>query len=198
VRAFPSLSSLGASSISLSCLLPSRLSLLFVPAFCSSFRRPSLLLFVRETRANASPQGDSTTLPPVVHQRPGHDDSYHIAVRKDSQGVRSSFAAAFSMGTCGHHFVCSLLTVLVLQGMLCPSDTPEGESCGLVKNLALMTHITTDELEEPIQRLVFNLGVQDASLLNGDDMSLSDAVLVFLNGAILGIHRYAPANLVVL
>ena len=29
-------------------------------------------------------------------------------------------------------------------GMLCPSDTPEGESCGLVKNLALTTHVTTD------------------------------------------------------
>lgn len=28
-------------------------------------------------------------------------------------------------------------------GMLCPADTPEGESCGLVKNLALMTHVTT-------------------------------------------------------
>ena len=27
-------------------------------------------------------------------------------------------------------------------------DTPEGESCGLVKNLALMTHVTTDD-EEP-------------------------------------------------
>ena len=31
-------------------------------------------------------------------------------------------------------------------GMLCPSDTPEGEVCGLVKNLALMTHITTDQV----------------------------------------------------
>ena len=29
--------------------------------------------------------------------------------------------------------------------MLCPSDTPEGEACGLVKNLALLTHVTTDE-----------------------------------------------------
>jgi hypothetical protein len=28
-------------------------------------------------------------------------------------------------------------------GMVCPADTPEGESCGLVKNLALMTHVTT-------------------------------------------------------
>ena len=32
-------------------------------------------------------------------------------------------------------------------GMLCPSDTPEGEACGLVKNLALSTHVTTDDDE---------------------------------------------------
>ena len=37
-------------------------------------------------------------------------------------------------------------------GMLCPSDTPEGESCGLVKNLALMTHVTTDDEEDPFDR----------------------------------------------
>ena len=37
-------------------------------------------------------------------------------------------------------------------GMLCPSDTPEGEACGLVKNLALMTHITTEAPEEPLAR----------------------------------------------
>ncbi|KAK1591805.1 hypothetical protein Q3G72_013957 [Acer saccharum] len=35
-------------------------------------------------------------------------------------------------------------------GMLCPCDTPEGEACGLVKNLALMTHVTTDEEGGPL------------------------------------------------
>lgn len=45
-------------------------------------------------------------------------------------------------------------------GMLCPSDTPEGEACGLVKNLALMTHITTDVDEDPIINLAFMLGVE--------------------------------------
>jgi DNA-directed RNA polymerase III subunit RPC2 len=45
-------------------------------------------------------------------------------------------------------------------GMLCPSDTPEGEACGLVKNLALMTHITTDVEEEPIVKLAYMLGVE--------------------------------------
>ena len=44
--------------------------------------------------------------------------------------------------------------------MLCPADTPEGEACGLVKNLALMTHITTDDEEEPLKRLAFILGVE--------------------------------------
>jgi DNA-directed RNA polymerase III subunit RPC2 len=44
--------------------------------------------------------------------------------------------------------------------MLCPSDTPEGEACGLVKNLALMTHITTDVEEGPIIRLAHMLGVE--------------------------------------
>lgn len=38
--------------------------------------------------------------------------------------------------------------------MLCPCDTPEGESCGLVKNLALMAHVTTDEEEGPLISLV--------------------------------------------
>lgn len=49
-------------------------------------------------------------------------------------------------------------------GMLCPSDTPEGEACGLVKNLALMTHITTDVDEEPIIRIAFMLGVEGMSV----------------------------------
>ena len=31
-------------------------------------------------------------------------------------------------------------------GVLCPADTPEGESCGLVKNLALMTAVTVDQV----------------------------------------------------
>ena len=43
---------------------------------------------------------------------------------------------------------------------------PAGESCGLVKNLALMTHVTTDEEEAPIARLALIMGVEPASLVN--------------------------------
>ena len=55
-------------------------------------------------------------------------------------------------------------------GMLCPSDTPEGESCGLVKNLALMTHVTTDEEEGPIAALALALGVASATLVHGEEL----------------------------
>ncbi|XP_062500970.1 DNA-directed RNA polymerase III subunit RPC2-like isoform X2 [Corticium candelabrum] len=74
-------------------------------------------------------------------------------------------------------------------GMLCPSDTPEGEACGLVKNLALMTHITTDQEEEPIMRLAFNLGVESIRLLSGEEFHLPNVYIVFLNGNVLGVTR---------
>ena len=74
-------------------------------------------------------------------------------------------------------------------GMLCPSDTPEGESCGLVKNLALLTHVTSDEEEGPISRLAFTLGVVDASELTGEELYSEENFIVFLNGRLLGAHR---------
>ena len=74
-------------------------------------------------------------------------------------------------------------------GVLCPSDTPEGEACGLVKNLALMTHITTDSEEKHLIRLAFNLGVEDCHSLGGMEVSARLAYLVFINGNIIGLVR---------
>ncbi|KAJ2699783.1 DNA-directed RNA polymerase III complex subunit Rpc2 [Coemansia sp. IMI 209128] len=73
----------------------------------------------------------------------------------------------------------------------CPADTPEGELCGLVKNLALMTHITTDDEEEPIRRVAYALGVEDVSLITGRELHAEGTHIVFLNGLILGITRTA-------
>jgi DNA-directed RNA polymerase III subunit RPC2 len=75
-------------------------------------------------------------------------------------------------------------------GVLCPSDTPEGEACGLVKNLALLTHVTTDDDEEPIIRLAYDLGVEDINLISGEELNAPGNYTVFLNGLILGIHRF--------
>eukprot|EP00929_Paragymnodinium_shiwhaense_P118575 TRINITY_DN90492_c0_g1_i1.p1 TRINITY_DN90492_c0_g1~~TRINITY_DN90492_c0_g1_i1.p1 ORF type:complete len:1191 (-),score=260.04 TRINITY_DN90492_c0_g1_i1:192-3764(-) len=74
-------------------------------------------------------------------------------------------------------------------GMLCPADTPEGEMCGLVKHLSLLTHITTGEPEGTLRQLCYCLGVEDAATLSGEEMHHVANYLVFLNGTLLGVHR---------
>lgn len=74
-------------------------------------------------------------------------------------------------------------------GMLCPSDTPEGEACGLVKNLALMTHITTQVDEAEVIRIALNSEVEDIRLLSGETINAAGVFLVFINGNVLGVTR---------
>ncbi|KAF1810934.1 DNA-directed RNA polymerase III polypeptide [Eremomyces bilateralis CBS 781.70] len=74
-------------------------------------------------------------------------------------------------------------------GMLCPADTPEGEACGLVKNLALMTHITTEDDEEPVRKLVFILGAEDVTTASGEEMYKDGSYIVFINGTPLALTQ---------
>ena len=80
-------------------------------------------------------------------------------------------------------------------GMLCTSDTPEGEACGLVKNLALMTHITTDDEELPIKRLSYVLGCEDIIGIDSATLHSEGNFGVFLNGTLIGTTRF-PAKFV--
>lgn len=72
-------------------------------------------------------------------------------------------------------------------GMLCPADTPEGESCGLVKNLALMAEITTDSDPKAIEELLAEYGVRKLEICYGGDLHQGNNHLVFINGGIFGI-----------
>ena len=75
-------------------------------------------------------------------------------------------------------------------GMMCPADTPEGEACGLVKNLALLAHVThdTDDQSAALTRLCYDLGVEDAELLSGDEIYREGSYVVIVNGLIVGAH----------
>ncbi|QUC21061.1 uncharacterized protein UV8b_05304 [Ustilaginoidea virens] len=77
-------------------------------------------------------------------------------------------------------------------GMLCTSDTPEGEACGLVKNLALMTHITTNVDEEPVKRWVFSLdtGVEPIRNFSGAEMHRETSYVIHVNGTPFALTRY--------
>lgn len=58
-----------------------------------------------------------------------------------------------------------------------------------MKNLALMTHITTEVDEYPLIRLVNNAGVVDINMSSGSAIHSPDNFLVMLNGNILGTIR---------
>lgn len=77
-------------------------------------------------------------------------------------------------------------------GMLCPSDTPEGEACGLVKNLALMTHITTNAEEEPVKNWIFGLipGVEPIRMYTGTEMHKPGSYMIHLNGTPFAITKH--------
>ena len=73
-------------------------------------------------------------------------------------------------------------------GMMCPADTPEGEACGLVKNLALLAHVTDDEEDEELRRRCYDLAVEAVCLLTGREINAPGTTLVFLNGLMIGVH----------
>ncbi|MFH1390730.1 MAG: DNA-directed RNA polymerase subunit B'' [Candidatus Diapherotrites archaeon] len=45
-------------------------------------------------------------------------------------------------------------------GRLCPVETPDGPQCGLVKNLAMLAEVTTETEEDPVEKLLNDMGVK--------------------------------------
>nr|AAY89343.1 RNA polymerase II second largest subunit [Antirrhinum majus] len=72
-------------------------------------------------------------------------------------------------------------------GMMCPAETPEGQACGLVKNLALMVYITVGSAANPILEFL-----DEWSTENFEEISpavIPQATKIFVNGNWIGIHR---------
>ena len=67
-------------------------------------------------------------------------------------------------------------------GRLCPNETPEGQNCGLVKNLALMVDISEGYDEKKLNDTLIEMGVKPIK---------SDAAIaqsrVYVNGNLIGI-----------
>jgi DNA-directed RNA polymerase II subunit RPB2 len=72
-------------------------------------------------------------------------------------------------------------------GIICPSETPEGASVGLVKNLSMMANITISSNSINVRELLEELGVVKFTPNILKEMSKSTRVVV--NGDIMGIHR---------
>ena len=74
-------------------------------------------------------------------------------------------------------------------GIICPAETPEGGSVGLVKNLAIAAKITIASNSEMVDKLLDTHGLIRFTYDIIDQMY--DNVSVTLNGKIVGIHKEA-------
>jgi len=69
-------------------------------------------------------------------------------------------------------------------GRICPSETPEGSNCGLVKNLALSAIISTSVDSSDIRQKLDDFGVAD--FLDVSDPVKKTGTRVFLDGKFIG------------
>ncbi len=74
-------------------------------------------------------------------------------------------------------------------GRLCPNETPEGQNCGLVKNLALMVDVSENLPDSNVREVLDELDIQP--IVEGE----SQQGKVYFNGDLIGTHK-APKDLV--
>ncbi len=77
-------------------------------------------------------------------------------------------------------------------GMVCPAETPEGQACGLVKNLSLMSCISVGTLSAPVIEFLEEWGLES---LEENAHASTPCTKVFVNGVWMGVHR-DPVSLV--
>jgi DNA-directed RNA polymerase II subunit RPB2 len=84
-------------------------------------------------------------------------------------------------------------------GMICPAETPEGSSVGLVKNMALSTNISISMNSTHIRKILIELGINTYDDSFGfssnkssteflKEMGNENNVYVMINGDIIGYH----------
>ncbi|RZC47461.1 hypothetical protein C5167_040407 [Papaver somniferum] len=72
-------------------------------------------------------------------------------------------------------------------GIMCPAETPEGQACGLVNNLALMAYITVGSSAIPILETLDEWGVENFGEIS--PVVIHRSTKIFVNGCWVGIHR---------
>jgi len=72
-------------------------------------------------------------------------------------------------------------------GRLCPSETPEGSNCGLVKNLALSAIISVSVSSEEVIEKLYEIGTSHFSEVK--DSVKKDGTRVFVDGKLIGYHK---------
>ena len=77
--------------------------------------------------------------------------------------------------------------------MICPAETPEGQACGLVKNLALMAYISVGCASQPVLEFLEEWTMELLEVIS--PTVILHSTKIFVNGAWVGVTR-DPQSLV--
>lgn len=72
-------------------------------------------------------------------------------------------------------------------GLVCPAETPEGQACGLVKNLALMCYVSVGTPADPIVDFMISRNME--VLEEYEPLRYPNATKIFVNGTWVGVHH---------
>ena len=72
-------------------------------------------------------------------------------------------------------------------GMVCPAETPEGQACGLVKNLSLMAYVSVGTPVKVVMETLDEQGTENLSELH--PRNIPGKAKIFVNGSWVGIHN---------
>lgn len=72
-------------------------------------------------------------------------------------------------------------------GLVCPAETPEGQACGLVKNLSLMCFVSVGTPTDPIEEFMIDREMEIVE--EYEPLRFPNATKVFVNGAWVGVHQ---------
>lgn len=78
-------------------------------------------------------------------------------------------------------------------GLVCPAETPEGQACGLVKNLSLMCYVSVGSPSDPLIDFMINRGMEVVE--EYEPLRYPHATKIFINGSWVGVHQ-DPKHLV--
>jgi DNA-directed RNA polymerase II subunit RPB2 len=76
-------------------------------------------------------------------------------------------------------------------GFICPAETPEGGSVGVVKNISYLAHITIPSHSETLHKQIEPYITRLENIEEGNKSDLHTQVKVFINGAWIGITSIA-------
>nr|BAS01646.1 second-largest subunit of RNA polymerase III [Lotharella vacuolata] len=109
---------------------------------------------------------------------------------------RLSFISTLSLLTKINSFVDKKRKVLIPRLIfssnwcrICPFETPEGESCGLIKNLSIIVSVSDPSLDKVLIYLLIIIGTKRRNVFLISKNAIKKITYVFINNILIGFHQ---------